>query len=121
MYTNLLDQIESAFYEGCSDKTFRKHGKGYVGPLDIKEENDYFLVNKVIVGFSSEEITANVRKSILKIFVNNEKDKPIDIASLRIDPDYVDVSKISSKLKNGILEIKIPKAENSKTIQISVS
>jgi HSP20 family molecular chaperone IbpA len=121
MYTNLLDQIESAFYEGYNDNTFRKHGKGYVGPLTVKEENDYFAINKVIVGFSSEEITANVRKSILKIFVNNEKDKPIDIASLRIDPDYVDVSKISSKLKNGILEIKIPKAENSKTIQISVS
>ena len=54
MYTNLLDQIENAFYEGYSDNTFRKHGKCYVGPLNIKEENDYFLVNKVIVGFSSE-------------------------------------------------------------------
>jgi HSP20 family molecular chaperone IbpA len=120
MYSNLIDQIESAFYEGFSDSSFRKHGKGYVGPLEIKDEEDSYIVKKVIVGFGSEEITANVRKSILKVFVNDEKQKPIDVVSLRIDTDYIDASKISSKLKNGILEIKLPKSENSKTVQISV-
>jgi HSP20 family molecular chaperone IbpA len=39
---------------------------------------------------------------------------------LRIDTDYVNVSKISSKLKNGILEVKLPKSENSKPVEISV-
>ena len=120
MYSNLIDQIESAFYEGFSDSSFRKHGKGYVGPLEIKDEEDSYVVKKVIVGFGSDEITANVRKSILKVFVNDEKQKPIDVVNLRIDTDYIDASKISSKLKNGILEIKLPKSENSKTVQISV-
>jgi HSP20 family molecular chaperone IbpA len=120
MYTKLIDQIENAFYEGFTDKSFRKHGKGYVGPLEIKDEEDFYIVKKVIVGFSSDEITANVRKSILKVFVNDEKQKPIDIVNLRIDTDYIDASKISSKLKNGIMEIKLPKSENSKTVQISV-
>ena len=120
MYTNILNQIEDAFYEGFSDNSFQKHGKGYVGPLTMKEEEDHYSVAKVIVGFSSDEITANVRKSILKVFVNDEKGKPIDVVSLRIDTDYIDASKISSKLKNGILEIKLPKSENSKTVQISV-
>ena len=120
MYTKLIDQIENAFYEGFTDKSFRKHGKGYVRPLEIKDEEDFYIVKKVIVGFSSDEITANVRKSILKVFVNDEKQKPIDIVNLRIDTDYIDASKISSKLKNGIMEIKLPKSENSKTVQISV-
>ena len=120
MYTKLIDQIENAFYEGFTDKSFSKHGKGYVGPLEIKDEEDFYIVKKVIVGFSSDEITANVRKSILKVFVNDEKQKPIDIVNLRIDTDYIDASKISSKLKNGIMEIKLPKSENSKTVQISV-
>ena len=120
MYTKLIDQIENAFYEGFTDKSFRKHGKGYVGPLEIKDEEDFYIVKKVIVGFSSDEITANVRKSILKVFVNDEKQKPIDIVNLRIDTDYIDASKISSKLKNGIMKIKLPKSENSKTVQISV-
>ena len=86
MYTKLIDQIESAFYEGFSDSSFRKHGKGYVGPLEIVDNESYYIVTKVIVGFESAEITANVRKSILKVF----------------------------------LEIKLPKSENSKTVQISV-
>lgn len=120
MYSSLIDQIESTFYEGFSDSSFRKHGKGYVGPLEIKDEEDSYIVKKVIVGFGSDEITANVRKSILKVFVNDEKQKPIDVVNLRIDTDYIDASKISSKLKNGILEIKLPKSENSKTVQISV-
>ena len=120
MYSNLINQIENAFYEGFSDNSFRKHGKGYVGPLEIKDEENSYIVKKVIVGFSSDEITASVRKSILKVFVNNEKGKPIDIVSLKIDPDYINTSRISSKLKNGILEIKLPKSENLKTVQISV-
>ena len=120
MYTKLIDQIESAFYEGFSDSSFRKHGKGYVGPLEIVDNESYYIVTKVIVGFESDEITANVRKSILKVFVNDEKEKPTDVVSLKLDTDCIDASKISSKLKNGILEIKLPKSENSKTVQISV-
>lgn len=120
MYTNLLNQIENAFLESRSDDSFRKQGKGYVGPMVIKDGTDFYLVKKVIVGFDSKEITAHVRKSILKVFVNDGQVKPIEVASLRIDPDYIDVSKISSKLKNGILEIKIPKSENSKAVNISV-
>ena len=120
MYTNLLNQIENAFYESQSDNSFRKEGKGYVGPMEIKDESDFYLVKKVIVGFEAKEISAHVRKSILKVSINNEKGTPIDIVSLRIDPDYINDSKISSKLKNGILEIKIPKSENSKAVNISV-
>tara|TARA_Y100000114_G_C11547270_1_gene225468 strand:- start:136 stop:501 length:366 start_codon:yes stop_codon:yes gene_type:complete len=120
MYTKLIDQIENAFYEGFSDNSFRKLEKGYVGPLDMKDEEEFYIIRKVIAGFSSDEITANVRKSILKVFVKNKKEKPIDIVNLRIDTDYIDTTKISSKLKNGILEIKLPKSENSKTVKISV-
>ena len=120
MYSKLIDQIENAFYEGFSDNSFRKIGNGYVGPLEIKDEEDFYLIKKVIVGFDSKDITANVRKSILKVFVNNQKEKPADVVSLRIDADYINANKISSKLKNGILEIKLPKSENSKTVKISV-
>lgn len=121
MYTNLLDQIESAFYEGASVNSLKKHGKGYVGPLDIKEEEDHYSLKKIIVGIESNEIMANVRKSILKVFVNDDKGKPIDVVSLRIDSDYLDATKISSKLKNGILDIKIPKSETSKTVKININ
>lgn len=120
MYSNLLNQIESAFYEGFDDNSFQKHGKGYVGPLNIDDEENHYLVKKVIVGFDSKEITANVRKSVLKVSIDDEKGKPSEVFSLRIDPDAVDVTKISSKLKNGILKIEIPKSENSKTVKISV-
>ena len=48
MYSNLLNQIENAFHEGFSDNSFRKLGKGYVGPLEIKDEEDFYLIKKVI-------------------------------------------------------------------------
>jgi len=120
MYSNLLNQIESAFYEGLSDNSFQKHGKGYVGPSEIEDEENHYLVKKVIVGFDSKEITANVRKSILKVSVNDDKGKLSEVLSLRIDNDSIDVTKISSNLKNGILKIKLPKSENSKTVKIPV-
>ena len=120
MYSSLLNQIENAFYEGLSDNSFQKHGKGYVGPLEIEDEENHYLVKKVIVGFDSKEITANVRKSILKVSVDDDKGKSSEVLSLRIDNDSIDVTKISSNLKNGILKIKLPKSENSKTVKISV-
>jgi len=120
MNTELINQIEKAFYEGFSDSSFRKHGKGYVGPLEIVENENHYIVTKVIVGFESAEITANVRKSILKVFVNDEKEKPANVVSIKLDADYINAFKISSKLKNGILKIKLPKSENSKTVKISV-
>jgi HSP20 family molecular chaperone IbpA len=120
MNTELINQIERAFYEGFSDSSFRKHGKGYVGPLEIVENENHYIVTKVIVGFESAEITANVRKSILKVFVNDEKEKPANVVSIKLDADYINAFKISSKLKNGILKIKLPKSESSKTVKISV-
>ena len=49
-----------------------------------------------------------------------KKASPSEVLSLRIDNDSIDVTKISSNLKNGILKIKLPKSENSKTVKISV-
>ena len=96
MNTELINQIERAFYEGFSDSSFRKHGKGYVGPLEIVENENHYIVTKVIVGFESAEITANVRKSILKVFVNDEKEKPANVVSIKLDADYINAFKISS-------------------------
>ncbi len=93
MYSNLLNQIENSFYESSCDNSFSKHGKGYIGPLSVKEEDNHYLIEKVIVGFNSDDVTANVRKSILKVYLENEKKKPVDVVSLRVDPDYLDVSK----------------------------
>lgn len=114
MNMNLFNEIQN-------EHSLLKHGKGYLGPALTKEEEDYFLIKCVIVGFSSKEIVANVRKSILRIYINNEKQKPIEVYSVKIDPNYVEVSEISSKLKNGILEIKIPKSKLSKNFQIPIS
>lgn len=114
---NLFNEIQN-------EHSLLKHGKGYLGPVLTKEEEDYFLIKCVIVGFSSKEIVANVRKSVLRIYINNERQKPIkptEVYSVKIDPNYVEVSEISSKLKNGILEIKIPKSKLSKDFQIPIS
>lgn len=115
MYTSILNEIEKAF-DGFRDDSFSSIEGGYVGPLSIKEEEDAYIVEKVIVGFGSESIKANVRKSILRVAVNDES-----VLSLRIDPDYLDATRIRSNLKNGILKIEIPKSENSKDVEIPIS
>ncbi|MDD5580572.1 MAG: Hsp20/alpha crystallin family protein [Methylobacter sp.] len=101
--------------------------------VDIKEENDKFVLHADIPGVKPEEIEVNMENGVLtikgekKTEANTEKEgyKRVERTygsfyrrfSL---PDTANADAINAKSKNGVLEIVIPKRESVKPKKINV-
>lgn len=101
--------------------------------VDIKEEDDRYLISADIPGVKAENIDVNMEEGVLSIKGERESKSEEDRDSYkRIErsygvfyrrftmPDNADADKISAKCKDGVLEISIPKKETAQARKISV-
>ena len=99
--------------------------------LEMKESDDDLTVRAEVPGFNAKELEINVEPNKLTIVgkheAQEERKKAKTIYSERcakeilrvVDlPAEVDSSKASATLKDGILNIELPKAPRAKTIRI---
>ena len=89
----------------------------------IDQKGDNYIITSQIPGMSKSDISLTVENSILHVTgekdINPHMNTSID-RTFKLGPD-VDTSKIEAKVENGILEIKIPKAEKCKPKQIKIN
>jgi HSP20 family protein len=100
--------------------------------LDLAESADAFTVRAEVPGFSAKELEVGVethrltisgkresseehtnKKTIYKEQCSNQIYRAIDL------PAEVDTSKVTATLKNGVLELSMPKAAKAKKVQIT--
>lgn len=99
--------------------------------LEMKESDDSLTVRAEVPGFNTKELEINVEPNRLTIVgkheAQEEKKKARTIYSERcaneilrvVDlPAQVDSSKASATLKDGILNIELPKAAHAKTVRL---
>ena len=101
--------------------------------IDIKETDDNYLVTAEIPGVEAKDIKISIENGSLviqgeKIIGNREEDKSYQ----RIErysgkfyrqfalPVNIDEKNIKAKVKNGVLELKLPKAKGTTTKYIEV-
>ena len=93
----------------------------YRTTIDQKEDN--YVITAQIPGMSKSDVTITAENAILRVTgekdINSHMHTSID-RTFKLGPD-VDASKIEAKVENGILEIKIPKAEKCKPKQIKIN
>lgn len=103
--------------------------------LDIKEEENHFIVRADIPGVNPKDINITVEKNILHIhgtkeserheanrdksYVLYERVKGSFSRSISL-PSAVDAENIDAKSKNGVLEVIIPKLQKSAARKIEV-
>jgi HSP20 family protein len=126
---SLLEEVEemarSAFETGMTPK------------MDVFEENGELVVRAELPGVSKKDLDINLEDDILTIKAEKKEEKEEGekgtthytrerrfgqyIRYMKL-PARVDAEKISATLKKGLLEIKLPKAEDpgSKKIDITV-
>ncbi len=105
----------------------------WVPAVDIKEENDKFVIEADIPGVDPKDIEISMENGILTIKGERKLERQEEKDSYkRIErvygsfyrrfalPDTADAEKISAKSKNGVLEIVIPKKEEVKPRRITV-
>ncbi len=100
--------------------------------IDVMQKKDDIIVSASVPGIKAEEIDVAVEDNVLTIRAERKADTAEDVTylikerpegsffrALRL-PDTVDAEKIESSYYNGVLTIRMPKAEEKKRKQIQI-
>lgn len=134
--TEMQRQIERVFREfwKAAPKELRF---GFYEPLvDIEDKGDEYVVYINVPGFSKDEVKVRVTEDFVEVFAEPSEEKKKEIASRnyvvrervyegfkrRIElPAKVRPESASAYLRDGVLEIHLPKSEAAREIEISIS
>ena len=109
----------------------REEARHMVPPVDIYEKDDALAVIVDLPGVDKDDVVIRVEQDILTI-KGKTKYKPLaNLAHNEFElldyfrqfqlSDVIDQSKISAECKNGVLTIRLPKAEKVKPRQVKVN
>lgn len=124
---NLVERIEEIFGERLGPwwPTFGwPEGLLRAPPVDVYEERDQVVLKAELPGMKREEIDIRVAGDVITISGKKEKEERVEKKdyfhfersagsfrrSVRL-PAEVDLDKVTAQLKDGVLEIRAPKAE----------
>lgn len=115
--------VQRSFNNIFPEYIFQKDLNGFAMPVDIKEYDDKYLLKAELPGIKKEDIKIDVEKSYIKIEATKEISKEDDdkhkyhksefkygnYSRTLYFPYEADPDKAEASLKNGILEITLPK------------
>ena len=104
-------------------------------PVDVKEVEDVFTITAMLPGLKPDDVDIQIVNETVSLkgeFINEVDEQAAYILQERPSgkfcrtvtlSDMVDASKADAKMENGILTLKIPKAEEAKpkTIKVTTS
>jgi HSP20 family protein len=102
-------------------------------PVDVLEENDKILVKVEVPGIDEKDLRITFEDGILTIAGERQFERRDDRSYHRIERAYgsftrtftlprsVDAAQINASYHNGVLEVEIPKKEESKPKQIQIN
>jgi HSP20 family protein len=92
--------------------------------IDLIDNGDSFTVNAELPGFTKDQVDVQINKDGLSIRAENKEEKEdkrknflhreraySSLQRLIAFPEEIDPSKVEGSMKNGVLELKIPKKE----------
>ncbi len=133
---NLQDRMNRLFHEGLGrvptrpDEVF---GGSWVPAVDIHEEDQEFVVKAEVPGLDIKDLDIQIHENVLTLKGERRLEQEIQKDRYhRIErsygafqrsftlPNIVDQDKVKARLKEGVLEIRIPKTERAKPKQVQV-
>lgn len=105
----------------------------WVPTVDIRETDDALLLQVELPGIEKKDVHLEVRDGALTISGERRYEKDVKEENVhRIEraygkfsrsfslPGSVDAEKVDAKMKNGVLEIRLPKCESAKPKEIAI-
>jgi len=133
---HLQQQINRMFDQFDTDLFGRLEGLGegmFTPPVDIKEDADAYTVHLEVPGVSQDNLHLSLQDNVLTIKGSKEqKQESGEGRYRRIERSYgsfsrslslprnVDATRVEANLEDGVLEVRLPKREESKPRQINV-
>jgi HSP20 family protein len=127
---NEMDDLFDGFFRGLDRPFF-----GYKAwpPIDVAEKDDEILVRAEVPGCKPDDIDISVQGNTLTISGEKKEETKKEekgyyyvessYGSFRRDvtlPVDVEYGKVEAECKDGVLSIKLPKAENAKALKVKV-
>jgi len=126
-FSNFQDTVQRLFDSGPSIFSSDRH-------LNISETDDEFAIELALPGVSKEELEISIDNELLEVRTNldtkNEKTtKHYHLQNLATEsiqrkfqlPQNIDRKSIKAELKNGLLNISLPKGKGDKVQKIKIS
>ena len=108
-------------------------GEGMFAPaVDVKEDADAYTVHLEVPGVSQDDLHLSLQDNVLTIRGSKEQHEESEGRYRRIERSYgsfartlslprnVDASSVAANLEDGVLEVRLPKREESRPRQINV-
>jgi HSP20 family protein len=115
-----FDELFQPFFQSTANSLLSEHG-GFSQPiLDVQDRGDHFSVTAELPGFTKDEVQVKVDPHGIELRAEktDKQSKGKDGSYERSSrsyyqyislPDQVNADKIDGTMKNGILELKLPK------------
>jgi HSP20 family protein len=126
------DWFQGGDWQGRSLPELWSEGR-FVPAIDVSEDEDGVTLAAEVPGMQSDDLDVTVDNGVLTLKGEKKEEKTADEANFhRVErryghferrirlPDYVDTEKIDASYKDGVLTLRLPKAEmaRAKTIEI---
>lgn len=113
-----------------TQESTRSQARYVAPPVDIFEEDDQLVVVADLPGASKDTISVNVENGILTLQAGAQSEAPGDRIYQEFEfvnffrqfelSEQVDIERITADLNNGVLTLRLPKAEQAKPKKIEV-
>lgn len=105
--------------------------------MNIREEEDAYLLSSLVPGLKAEDLNIQVLDDVVRIEGEYKRSSPVDQAdeneylvrelpsgsftrTLRL-PSAIEADSVEAKIADGILTLKLPKAESARPKKIQVT
>lgn len=102
-------------------------------PIDIKNEAEAYVITALLPGVTADDLNIQVQNDVLSIQGELKLDRAENDSYLLQErpsgkffrsfelPDAVDANKVEASLTNGVLTLRLPKAEEARPRSIKIS
>ena len=129
-----LRSVFNDLFDGNDHSEMQPNKSKWYPAVDVLESKDSYLVRAELPGMKKEDIKVEVKDGTLVLTGESKSEKPAEGVEYRhVErvaskfwrslslPDTVKQDGIVATYKDGILEIRVPKAEEAKPRQIEIS
>jgi HSP20 family protein len=131
--TSLLDEVEALAREVFNSRPLITFGNGFTPSLDIYREKDELVVKAELPGIKKKDLDISLEDDLLTVKAEKKEETVGEDTthytrerhfgqysrSVKL-PFPIDAEKTLATFKNGLLEIRLPKAEETKSKHIEV-
>jgi len=105
------------------------HNDVYTLRVDVREEDEAFVLTTAVPGLSADDLEIQVLENVVRIegeYATSDGDHLLRelpegkfIRTLRL-PSDVDAENVEAKIKNGVLNLTLPKVESARPKKIKI-